>query len=413
MANEEEVRILKQGVEVWNKWRSENPNTIIDLCRADLKEAKLQQVNLAGNELRVNVLVRSRLREANLSNANLDHANLRGADLTGANLSKAYLTGAILSESNLTGANISGAHLRRSDLSSANLVAADLVDANLREANLRGCTIREAKLNGCNLLGADLREADLVYADFRGADLTEAILNRAIVGYTIFGNVDLSKVKGLEEILHHSSSTLATDTIQLSQGKIPTVFLRGCGLSDLEIEFAKLATPGLDPEQVTQITYAIHDLYVGKGIQYHSCFISYNNKDQAFAQRLHDDLQDHGVRCWFAPEDLKTGDVFRKTIGEQIRVREKLLVIISKNSIKSEWVGDEVEKALKEEKEQNCLKLFPIRLDNSVFKSNDDWSEKVQLRRHIGDFSSWKDETKYKKAFERLLNDLKASGNPD
>jgi len=33
-------------------------------------------------------------------------------------------------------------------------------------------------------------------------------------------------------------------------------------------------------------------------------FISYSSKDQAFAERLHADLQNKGVRCWFAPHDL-------------------------------------------------------------------------------------------------------------
>ena len=27
MADEEQVALLKQGVEVWNKWREENPDT--------------------------------------------------------------------------------------------------------------------------------------------------------------------------------------------------------------------------------------------------------------------------------------------------------------------------------------------------------------------------------------------------
>ena len=28
-------------------------------------------------------------------------------------------------------------------------------------------------------------------------------------------------------------------------------------------------------------------------------------KDDEFVRRLHADLQDGGVRCWFAPEDMK------------------------------------------------------------------------------------------------------------
>jgi hypothetical protein len=34
-------------------------------------------------------------------------------------------------------------------------------------------------------------------------------------------------------------------------------------------------------------------------------FSTYLAKDQEFAERLHADLQNKGVRCWFAPHDLK------------------------------------------------------------------------------------------------------------
>jgi hypothetical protein len=42
-----------------------------------------------------------------------------------------------------------------------------------------------------------------------------------------------------------------------------------------------------------------------EAIQYYSCFISYS--DDAFAKRPHTDLQNTGVRCWFAPHDLAIG----------------------------------------------------------------------------------------------------------
>jgi hypothetical protein len=47
-------------------------------------------------------------------------------------------------------------------------------------------------------------------------------------------------------------------------------------------------------------------------IQYDSLFISYASRDQAFAERLYADLQNKGVRCWYAPEDMKIGDEFRQ-----------------------------------------------------------------------------------------------------
>ena len=63
---------------------------------------------------------------------------------------------------------------------------------------------------------------------------------------------------------------------------------------------------------------------VGSPIDYYSCFISYSSKDQAFAERLHADLQSKGVRCWFAPHDIRIGDRFRARIDESIRMYDKL-----------------------------------------------------------------------------------------
>ena len=41
-ANEEQLAILKQGVEVWDKWRDENSDEKIDFAQADLSEANLR-----------------------------------------------------------------------------------------------------------------------------------------------------------------------------------------------------------------------------------------------------------------------------------------------------------------------------------------------------------------------------------
>ncbi|MFA5055185.1 MAG: hypothetical protein WC562_03300 [Dehalococcoidia bacterium] len=40
MANEEHLKILKQGVDAWNRWRKENGEIIPDLRRADISGAE-------------------------------------------------------------------------------------------------------------------------------------------------------------------------------------------------------------------------------------------------------------------------------------------------------------------------------------------------------------------------------------
>ena len=53
MANDEQVKLLKEGVEVWNAWRKEHSDTRPDLSganlfRADLGEANLNMADLTG-----------------------------------------------------------------------------------------------------------------------------------------------------------------------------------------------------------------------------------------------------------------------------------------------------------------------------------------------------------------------------
>ena len=106
----------------------------------------------------------------------------------------------------------------------------------------------------------------------------------------------------------------------------------------------------------TWITYA--RALVNNPIDYYSCFISYSSKDQAFAERLRADLQSKGVRCWFAPEDLKIGARIRPSIDESIRLHDKLLLILSQYSVVSQWIEQDVERALARERKEDKLILF-------------------------------------------------------
>ncbi len=143
-------------------------------------------------------------------------------------------------------------------------------------------------------------------------------------------------------------------------------------------------------------------------IQFYSCFISYSSNDQNFAERLHADLQSEGVHCWSAPEDLKIGDKFRDSIDEAIRLHDKLLLILSEHSVSSTWVSDEVEAAIEREHRERHTVLFPIKIDDVITESKQAWAATIRRKRHIGDFTGWKQPDSYQKAFERLLRDLKA-----
>ncbi len=355
MANKEHLAILKKGVAAWDEWRKQHPDVRPDL-----------------------------------GGAGLGGADLSGADLTGANLSEADLSGADLSGAFLSGANLREANLSRAKLNGANLTWANLIRANLIEANLDGADLSRTDLRYANLSGANLSGANLNRADLRETGFSEPML-----GSTIFGDVDLSTAKGLDTVHHRGPSTIGVDTIYRSKGKIPEVFLRGAGLPDDFIGYIKS---------------------IAGAIQFYSCFISYAGEDQEFADRLYEGLQNKGVRCWFAPHDVKAGEKLHEQIDAAIRLHDKLLLILSEHSMNSEWVKTEIFNAREREVAEKKRKLFPVRL--VPFETLYDWKcfdakTGKDLAREIAeyfipDFANWKDHDSYQNGFERLLKDLKS-----
>ncbi len=302
------------------------------------------------------------------------HLNIR-PDLSRADLSETKLSGVDFSRTNLSGTN-----LNRADLSGANFLLAFLDNADLHGANLSNANLTETSLSG-----ADLRSAILSFATFNLTHLKDANLREATVGSTIFVDIDLSQAKGLETIEHEFPSSVGIDTIYRSQGNIPEDFLRGAGVPEIFLAY-------------------MHSL-VSRPTDYYTCFISYSIEDQDFVSRLYRDLQSEGIRCWFALEEVKIGNRIQKRIDESIQSYDKLLFVVSKNSMRSPWVRYEVENALKKERKSNQTVLFPIRLDDALPSSTQDWTAPV-LQRRMVDFSHWRDSDQYQRSLFRLIKEL-------
>lgn len=251
--------------------------------------------------------------------------------------------------------------LMEANLSRANLIQADIMQADLSRAELNhtsffGASLIESNLTGASLLAASLIDAILIGTNFRNAK----------IGYTNFANNDLRPAKGLDSVHHFGPSEISINTIYRSKGNIPEIFLRGAGVPDNFIAYMR--------------SLAV------SAFEYYSCFISYSSKNHDFAERLYADLQSKGVRCWFAPEDMKIGDRIRPRTDETIRLHDKLLLVLSQESIASEWVAAEVEAAIEKESLGRTV-LFPIRLDDAVMNINSGWPALVKRTRHIGDFT--------------------------
>jgi len=294
-----------------------------------------------------------------------------------------------LSEANLSGADLTGVKLGQGDLRGAMLNGVTLRAADLYQADLRGAELVGADLRGSDLEQADLTGVDLTETDLTRAGLKRVVLTRARLERTVLVDCDLRGASDLESCIHYRSSAMDHRTVfrLLSEGEPPIVFLRGCGLPEALIRF-----------------------YISQSrcpAGYHSCFISYSNVDAPFARRLHADLQEAGVRSWFAPEDIKIGGEIRGSIHEAIKSHEKLLLVLTRQSIESSWVASEVEAALERERQSGTTVLVPLRLDDAVLQSDSGWAADIRRTRNVGDFRSWREPPDYARSLQRLLRDLR------
>jgi hypothetical protein len=173
---------------------------------------------------------------------------------------------------------------------------------------------------------------------------------------------------------------------------LPVEFLRGCGIEDHVTAFFR----------------------TGRTIEakhFYSAFISYSHKDKEFALRLHNALQDEGVRCWLDEKRMRPGDDIYDEVERGIREHEKILLCASQHSLTSWWVDAEIQTAFDKERTimhdtgHRSLVLIPLNLDNYLF-SNDciGGKGKIIRSRFAADFT---DPTNFDDELAKLVQALR------
>ena len=295
----------------------------------------------------------------------------------------------------LSGVQLAGVSLDSYDLHSTDFSDADLVRVTFQHALCDDCSFERATLIysvfvSTGMIRCNFRHATITNGTFESCTFDQADLTETTLWWSAFSHLSFRSVRGLDTI-SSSGNSIGIDTF-FESGGLPETFLRGANI----------------PEEFIQYAASL----AGKAIEYYSCFLTHSSKDDEFARRLYNDLQGKNVRTWFAPEELKIGDRFRLRIDESIRSHDKLLLILSANSVNSDWVETEVESALERERKEGKDVLFPIAIDDEGFTSQQPWAADVRRKRHIGDFRKWKSHDDYTNAFDRLVRDLKKSQPP-
>ena len=185
--------------------------------------------------------------------------------------------------------------------------------------------------------------------------------------------------------------------------------------SDLSgIPFLRFAPEQRDSNLIASLAPAVnmirntivHRQMFQEPIEYYSCFLSYSAKDQIFVERLNSDLQEAGVRCWLDSQEVRIGDSIVDTIDRGIQDQDRVLLVLSSASVSSSWVKHEVAKAFEIEVKRKQSILFPLRLDDSVFKSSEPLFSRLSTSKQVADFEDWNHDDKYRRAFSRLLREL-------
>jgi uncharacterized protein YjbI with pentapeptide repeats len=415
MADQHILEILRGGVDAWNEWNIHIPdNDHIDLTDADLSDLNLagirfQGVDLSGvdfngSDLSSAYFHKSHLRGSILTGANLEQSRFCLVSLSNAVLRETKLIDVLFSEVGFPGVDLSGADLSRTkmtyvsfqnaNLSHAMLRATNISDSNFLNANLTGADLTSAIINHSNFSGVNLSKANIRFVNFRDIFLHMADLSESQLDSTIFLDSDLTNASGLDACVHLGPSYLEMQTLQRS-GQLPHTFLQGCGLSDQQID-------------------NLNTLYT-QPIQYYSCFISHSTEDKEFINVLCADLRREGINCWCAPKDIQGGKKIYEQIDQAIRRYDKLLLVLSRESMNSEWVKTEVFKSFEHEMHEGKRVLFPIRLVGieelkvwELFDSDIGKDLAKEIREYyIPDFSNWESHENYQTELKCLIRDLK------
>ncbi len=143
MANQDQIEILKKGVDYWNNWRKVYPKKIIDLQGFDFTTIeKKYSYDTNGNKYECQ-LWRINFNDANLSNSIFSHIYFLETDFSNSNLEGSYFNDCMLKACNLSNSN-----MQNSNLKGCKFVLSNLSHSNLSESQVFGSSVWKTKLDG-------------------------------------------------------------------------------------------------------------------------------------------------------------------------------------------------------------------------------------------------------------------------
>lgn len=95
-----------------------------------------------------------------------------------------------------------------------------------------------------------------------------------------------------------------------------------------------------------------------------SVFISYSTKDSKFVNELSAELVKNRINIWLDKWEMQPGDSLIDKIQDGLTDSSFLLVVLSENSVQSEWCKKELNSGLMREIKEKKVVVIPILLDD-------------------------------------------------
>ncbi len=92
-------------------------------------------------------------------------------------------------------------------------------------------------------------------------------------------------------------------------------------------------------------------------------FLSYSYADKNRVLPIAEQLRINGIDTWISEAEIKWGDSITQKINEALRSANYVLVFLSKNSIKSRWVEQEINTAFARNPKSAKAVIIPVLLD--------------------------------------------------
>jgi len=384
----------------WNSWRETHYEyTLLIDCTDEsvfqaISSCQWSEMNFSSTTFVNLSLVGKLLYKTSFENSDMrgsvfHNAQIKGANFRGANLSNGSIYLSEIRDCDFKSVNFTSAAIFRNFFLECKFDLSYFKDSNFQFSSFDKCTFVDA-----NLARSDFRQTTLYKVDFSNADMMQAAFGRtSFYKTTLMGARNLIESKDCFQGIFHSDESLMSLN-QLTEDSLPRKVLAGFGLSDTLIDY-------------------LPSFSNGSPINYNSCFISYSHQNEKFAKKLYERLRSEGVSVWYAPIDMVGGRKIPHQIDEAINIHDKLLLILSPESIESNWVKEEIYKAINKDGKPNTL--YPIsifdnfnELKNWSFVDPDTGINVPRLVREyfIPNFSKWEEDDCFENEFSRLLKSL-------